>query len=96
MDLVPRLKFEMRITSVSCSEYGKWGSGSQIRLSKEPEALLFYCAPVLPRTPLMLPCAPSVLPLKRLCSVSRPEIGIPFPKFGAYNIYILPSPNLGF
>lgn len=36
----------------------------------------------------MLPLAPSVLPLKPPCSLSRIEMAIPNPKFGLYIIYI--------
>lgn len=39
-------------------------------------------------TPSVLPLALSLLPLKRLCSLSRTETAIPNPKFGVYVIYI--------
>ena len=72
---------------------------SQIRLSEEPEPLFSCYAPVLPRcslnaplcslrAPSLRPFAPSMLPLKQPCSLSRPRIAIPSPKFGVYIIYI--------
>ena len=45
------------------------------------------CSPVLPRAPSMLG-APSVLPLKRPCSLSRSGRVICNPKFGVYITYI--------
>ena len=46
---------------------------------------LLPCSPVLPRCS---PNTPSVLPLKRPCSLSRTETAIPNPKFGVYIIGI--------
>ncbi len=44
--------------------------------------------PVLPRCSLAARRAPSVLPLKRPCSLHRTETAILNPKFGVYIIYI--------
>ena len=46
------------------------------------------CTEVRPVAPLILPRAPSVFPLKRPCSLSRPGTAISDPKFGVYIIYI--------
>ena len=45
------------------------------------------CSLVAPPTPSVLLLAPSVLPLKRPCSLSRTETAITDPKFGVYIIY---------
>ena len=74
---------------------------SQIRLRKEPEPLLSCCVPSARLLRLSAPpCSldalllrslvPSLLPLKRPCSLSRPKIVILNPKFGLYNIYTRP------
>ena len=59
---------------------------------EEPEPLLFCCAPVLPRcssgVPSVRPLAPSVLFLKRPCSLSRSKRMISEPKFEMYITYI--------
>jgi len=50
-----------------------------------------YCPIVLPLAPLAPPVlspTPSVLPLKRPCSLSQTKTVIPNPKFGVYVIYI--------
>ena len=47
---------------------------------------------VLPLAPSLFPPAPSVLPLKRLCSLSRTETAATNPKFGVYIICIYVSP----
>ena len=48
-----------------------------------PEPFLSCYAP---SAPLLCPLAPSVLPLKRLCSLSRMETAIANPKFGVYTL----------
>ena len=53
--------------------------GTHFRL---PSAAPLHC-------PIVLPLAPSVLPLKRPCSLSRPGTAISNPKFGVYIIYAL-------
>ena len=55
----------------------------------------FRLLPAAPlHCPIVLPLAPSLLPLKRPCSLSRSKTVIANPKFGVYIIYIL-SPNWG-
>lgn len=52
--------------------------------------VLCSCAapPCSLRTPRVLPHAPSVLPLKRPCSLTRLKRVVSNPKFGVYMIYI--------
>ena len=60
--------------------------GSQFRLpSTTPPALAHRAPSVLPRCSLD---APSMLPPKRPCSLSRTKTAISNPKFGVYIIYI--------
>ena len=53
-----------------------------------PMLVLPSAPSVLPLTPLLYHFAPSMLPLKRPCSLSRTETVISNPKFGVYIIYI--------
>jgi len=51
-------------------------------------ALPYIAPPCSPMAPSPLPPAPSLLPLKRPCPLSRTETAIPNPKFGVYIMYI--------
>ena len=101
INLMKRL-CDIRIGSRRCFNCWKttraaWAEGWGTHLRLPPTAPLHclivvpFAPSLLPPLPLAPPCspgAPSLLPLKRPCSLSRTETAISNPKFGVYIIYI--------
>jgi hypothetical protein len=94
------LEFQVYGTAVLLPRSGPFRPCAPSVLPPAP-SVLARALPLLPRAPsllvrappqplslLLLSCAPSLLPLKRPCSLSRPWTAIPNPKFGVCIIYI--------